>query len=192
MPKAVKIICIALLIIGLLSFAYPVLAQGRGGPQSNYCKENIGNCEYPGECHDYRDSNNDGHCDRIVYSSGTASNTPAAQTTTTTNNGASSPASTTTASGSSTTGTAGTPGNAQSNGSRYNFLVLLATVVAAYGATWLLSARNVISTLLHRKIWNVILLVSAVAMLILSLLLTLREEFHLNIQLPFDLTFWHV
>ena len=129
MPKAVKIICIALLIIGLLSFAYPVLAQGRGGPQSNYCKENIGNCEYPGECHDYRDSNNDGHCDRIVYSSGTASNTPAAQTTTTTNNGASSPASTTTASGSSTTGTAGTPGNAQSNGSRYNFLVLLATVV---------------------------------------------------------------
>jgi hypothetical protein len=196
MPKFLKIFCFTLLVVGLLSFAYPVLAQGRSGPSSEGCPKGNVYCQYPGQCHDYVDSNNDNYCDRSIPTSTTStvaasSTTPAASSS---SQGAvantTSSASATVSSDTSTTVNA--PGNGQSDGSKYNLLLVFIIVIVTYGVTYVLSFTKVIKTLLHHRIWNIVLLVAAVVMLILGLLLTLREEYHLMIQLPFDLTFWHV
>jgi hypothetical protein len=61
-----------------------------------------------------------------------------------------------------------------------------------YALTWVLSRKKVIRHQLHRKIWNIILLVSAAISALLGLFLTLNLEFDLNITLPVNMLFWHV
>ena len=78
------------------------------------------------------------------------------------------------------------------SGYAYHLLPIFLTIIITYGITYILSARKVISTLLHRRIWNFVLMVSAIAMLILALLLTMGIEYGLFIPLPFDIIFWHV
>lgn len=191
MFKLLKILSLALFVAGLLSFAYPVLAQGRIGASSSDCHKGNVYCEYPGKCHDYVDSNNDKYCDRSIPSTGTS-------TTSVNNSSNNQNAVTSTASSvpttvdNSTSATVNAPQNGQSNVSKYNVLLVFIIVVIAYGTTYVLSLTNIIKTLLHRRIWNIALLVITIIMLVLSLLITLRGEYNLTIQLPFDLTFWHV
>jgi hypothetical protein len=58
--------------------------------------------------------------------------------------------------------------------------------------TWILLAKKVIGTLLHRKIWNVILLIAALIAALLGIILTLNIDFNTNITLPVNMLFWHV
>ena len=78
------------------------------------------------------------------------------------------------------------------NTTDYNLLLIFIIIAALYICTYVLSVQKIILAAVHRKIWNLILLLSTLSMLILGLLLTLREDYHLNIQLPFDMKFWHV
>ena len=193
MPKIVKIFCFALLILGLLSFAYPILAQARGPVSATDCPKGRVYCQYPGQCSSYIDINNDNYCDLSIPAAAKSSNvaaTPAgsanssnstAATSTTISNIAKAP-----------TNTASAPAPGAGSSSKYYFLPILAIFAIAYGASYLLSIRNIISTKVHRRLWNIVLLISAAIMLVLGLLLTLRLEYRLNIQLPFDMTFWHV
>jgi hypothetical protein len=197
MPKSLKIICIGLLVLGLLSFAYPVLAQGSSGLTASSCHKGNVYCEYPGKCHDYIDSNNDNYCDRSISLSGAGSGATVISTASV-NSGygesdvtaASSTAFTPTNNSSSVVVSA--PGNSPDSDSGYNLLLIMLIVIIAYGITYFLSIKKIINSSLHRKIWNIALLVSATVMLILGMLLTLREEYNLSIQMPFDMTFWHV
>ncbi len=162
MSKTLKILCIGLLVLGILSCAYPVLAQHSSTLSSSSCHKGNVYCEYPGKCHDYIDSNNDNYCDRSIPSSGAGTGATVVSTV------------------------------SIDSDSRYNLLLIMIILIIAYGITYFLSLKKTIKSSLHRKIWNIALLVSATIMLILGLLLTLREEYNISIQLPFDMTFWHV
>ncbi|MDD5648026.1 MAG: hypothetical protein PHY03_03740 [Dehalococcoidia bacterium] len=197
MPKTLKKLCIGLLVLGILSFAYPVLAQDSSTLSSSSCHKGNVYCEYPGQCHDYIDSNNDNYCDRSIPTSGAGSGTTAISIAPV-NSGyvekdvtvASSNAST--SANNSSSGVVSAPGNSPDSDSRYNLLLIMIILIIAYGITYFLSIKKIIKSSLHMKIWNIALLVSAAIMLILGLLLTLREEYNISIQVPFDMTFWHV
>ncbi len=184
MNKWFKIICISLLVLGLLSFAYPVLAQNTRS--SSVCRNGNTHCEYPGECHDYTDSNNDGYCDRSASA--------------TVNSNTVSPATSGAGDGSSSSSTPDASGAADAENNQnkpgaepgYNLLLIFIIVGVMYTLSYVLSLKKVMTTVVHRKIWNAVLLVSAVAMLVLGLLLTLRVDYSLNILMPFDMKFWHV
>jgi len=206
MNKIFKIICISLLAIGLLSsVVYPVLAAPGRGPSSTVCREGNSHCAYPGDCHDYTDSNNDGYCDRSSSSGGSSSTVSPATSAGATGNSnnqtaniQSAESAATAVSGTGVSSTAassaatGTQNNQPGRQSEYNILLISIIVVLTYALTYVLSKRKVITLLLHRKIWNGILLVSVLGMLILSLLLILSVDYGLVVQLPFDIKFWHV
>jgi hypothetical protein len=64
--------------------------------------------------------------------------------------------------------------------------------VALYSLTWILSVKKVIKTLLHRKIWNIILLVASMISALLGIIITINLEFDTGISLPFNILFWHI
>lgn len=74
----------------------------------------------------------------------------------------------------------------------YYLIPILVVLVVLYSITWILSARKIIKNTLHRKIWNVVLLVSTLISALLGLFLILRLDFNIYISLPFDILFWHV
>jgi hypothetical protein len=74
----------------------------------------------------------------------------------------------------------------------YYFVPILLATAVLYALTWILSAKKIIKTLFHRKIWNVILLVSMLVSAVLGLFLILSIDFNINITLPFNMLFWHV
>jgi hypothetical protein len=195
MIKILKTFSVILLVLGLLSFAFPAMADGRGSSSTTDCHKSKIYCAYPGDCDEYIDSNNDGYCDNSIPSSGNSTNISRTSilpsTADTTDIADTSPTISTTTPGSESA-TVSTQGNRQASGTDYNLLLIILIIVIVYATTYFLSAKNIISALLHRKLWNITLLISSISMLILGLLLTLREEYNMNIQLPFDITFWHV
>jgi hypothetical protein len=74
----------------------------------------------------------------------------------------------------------------------YYFVPILLATGILYAVTWTLSARKVIKTLLHRKIWNMVLLVTMLVSAVLGLFLILTIDFNIEIELPFNMLFWHV
>ena len=64
--------------------------------------------------------------------------------------------------------------------------------MALYCLTWLLSAIKIIASLMHRKIWNVVLLISALISCWLGLILTMNLDLGTDISLPVNTLFWHV
>jgi hypothetical protein len=74
----------------------------------------------------------------------------------------------------------------------YYFVPILLVMGILYTVTWTLSARKVIKTLLHRKIWNMVLLVTMLVSALLGLFLILAIDFNIEIELPFNMLFWHV
>jgi len=185
-----------LLALGLLSFAYPIMAQGAGNTASVCRKGNI-YCEYPGKCHDYIDSNNDNYCDRSIPASGAIPSSDVdsggqANSDHDTSEATNISSSASALINSDLTAGAEAPVNSPTSGPRYNLLPIFFIIIIAYGTSYLLSTKKVINASQHRRIWNIALLVSAISMLILGLLLTLYEEYVLTMQMPFDLTFWHV
>jgi hypothetical protein len=74
----------------------------------------------------------------------------------------------------------------------YHFIPILLVVAALYALTRTLSKKNVIPRQIHRKIWNILLLISTFVSAVLGLLLILNLEFRMGINLPFNMQFWHV
>jgi hypothetical protein len=69
-------------------------------------------------------------------------------------------------------------------------IVLLSTIL--YTSTWILSKKEKISPILHKKIWNWLLLVVFVPTLITSLLWLFRIEWGIIIRVPFNIEYWHI
>ncbi|MBN2239788.1 MAG: hypothetical protein JW712_08435 [Dehalococcoidales bacterium] len=170
------------------------------------CRKNVGYCYFPGDCRSYIDTNGDGICDRsqpepveeIVESPQAAEepvDTGIETVSVTVNTGETRPETDASESaGPVDAETARAPVEAApvESGSIYYFLQVFLPVVILYGITWLASRRRMIPLSLHRKIWNYILLVPALASCIFGIILTAQIEFGMTVTLPFDMLFWHV
>jgi hypothetical protein len=216
MKKKIVYIALALLlIIGIAgTFWGSSIAEAATKTIWNSCPKGKVNDRYPGDCHDYIDTNKDKICDRSqpAPAAAAASTTTAAPKTTvaskTTVVPKTTPSSTPSVSsalvessisaGSAVTagvdnaGAVDTSAAAKTKGSSYYLVPLLAVFILAYCLTWILSAKKVFKTLTHRKIWNVILLVACLVSVLLGLILTFNLDFDTNITLPFNMLFWHV
>lgn len=189
--KLLIIVFSLLLTVGVVgTFWDSSIAEAASGVW-NSCPKGLVNDPYPGACRSYVDSNGDSICDFSQSAPASSSLAP-----TSTSQSTSITATTAVNTGSTTsdiTTGIGTSDTASSDNTRsYHFLLIFCTVVALYCLTWLLSAKKIFTTLTHRKIWNVILLVSCLVCCLLGLILTINLDLGTNITLPFSSLFWHV
>jgi len=205
MKRKLLVITFAMLFVfGIVgTFWGPAIVDAAG--IWNSCPRGEVNDAYPGECHDYIDTNGDNICDRSQSAPATTTTTAQTTTTTTTakttiasavttttsnvdtsNNATQGMVTTTDTTASSTDTAAGTSQRS------YHLIPIFLAVIILYGTSWILSTKKVFPKLLHRKIWNIILLVSAGVSAILGIVLILNIDHNANIQLPFGMLFWHV
>ena len=180
------------------------------------CPRGETDCEYPGICRSYVDTNDDGICDRsqpapqedidgalIVSSEYTSEMTVQVigetGDETIDDNGA-----TADASESSTDNKIAiivglndsepTGGNTPDGSSRLSYYLgpIVLIICILYGLSYLLSTKHIIKVVVHRRIWNVVLLVSTIISALLGLVLILGIDFSIDIPLPFNSLFWHV
>ncbi|MGV8171058.1 MAG: hypothetical protein ACP5OA_00005, partial [Candidatus Woesearchaeota archaeon] len=74
----------------------------------------------------------------------------------------------------------------------YKSLSIAIITIILYLASWLLSYFKKISTYLHRKIWNWLLLIVFIPVLLTSLFWVLRVDYGIIVNMPFNISFWHV
>ena len=75
----------------------------------------------------------------------------------------------------------------------YNFLPIAIATIALYAISWFLARTGKLSVLLHRKIWNGVLLASFAGMIVFSILNVLLFDTGINVLPAFiNVTFWHV
>jgi hypothetical protein len=175
-----------LLVIGISgTFWSTDIAEAATGVWGS-CPKGKVNDPYPGDCHLYIDTNNDNICDR-------SQSNPAA-TATTSNSGSSiqtipgavsTPTITTTITGSATA-------NSTTTTSSYYFLPVALVTLALYCTTWTLSIKKTLKNLTHRKIWNAVLLVTLAGSALLGLVRIFIKDYSMDINLPFNVLFWHV
>ena len=188
MNKTMILLVSILLLVGLLGIGQSVLAAD---PEPwDTCPRAMLDCEYPGICGAYIDTNNDNICDRsqsvpekeaIVEKDELTDNNSLTQF---------EPSSHT--DGDST----GTASDAESANkprrSTYNLLVIVIVTTSLYLITWILSKKKIIKQQVHRKIWNVVLLISSIISAILGFLLILNLDHNITIPVVRSVLFWHV
>ena len=203
-----------ILIIGIIGIFDSSSALAETGWDD--CPRGETDCEYPGICRSYVDTNNDGICDRgqpapqedidgdlIVSSEYTSEMTVQVigetGDETIDDNGA-----TADASESSTDNeiaiiaglndSESTGDNTTDGSSRLSYYLgpIVLIIGILYGLSYLLSAKHIIKVVVHRRIWNVVLLVSTIISALLGLVLILGIDFSIDISLPFNSLFWHV
>jgi hypothetical protein len=183
-----------LLIVGLAgTFWGSSIAEAASGVW-NSCDRGRVNCVYPGDCRSYIDTNKDSICDRSQSNPALKTTTASSSNLVSNLNAGSSLGSVSTSSGSAqvdSTAAVDSPATIDSSRSYY-FIPILAILVILYSLTWLLSNRKIINTMLHRKIWNMVLLIASAISVLLGLVLILNIDFNTNIVLPFNMLFWHV
>ena len=74
----------------------------------------------------------------------------------------------------------------------YHLLPISLLLVLLYSISHILSKKKIISIVNHRRIWNILLLITFLISGILGILLILRINFGWIIPLPFNILFWHV
>ncbi len=74
----------------------------------------------------------------------------------------------------------------------YFVLQVSSSLILLYIITFVLAKKKIISEILHKKIWNNILLFVFLGMGILGLLLAVRIQYGVKTILPFNMLFWHV
>jgi len=82
--------------------------------------------------------------------------------------------------------------NNKENKGVYHFLPISLLLILLYSISHILSKKKIISIVNHRKIWNILLLITFLISGILGILLILRINFGWIIPLPFNILFWHV
>lgn len=153
----------------------------------NDCPRGEVNCEYPGNCCRYLDTNNDGICDNSQSAPQERSETLVRDLEVTENYRINQDIVAADDSESSDIGN-----NAGNRKAGYYLIPNLLLVGILYGLSYLLSAIRIIRPVVHRKIWNLMLLVTTVISAVLGLILILKIDFKVNVSLPFDILFWHV
>jgi hypothetical protein len=69
-------------------------------------------------------------------------------------------------------------------------IILISTIL--YLFTFVLSKKNIITLITHRKIWNWLLLVFFVATTFFAMIWILNAEYALGIRLPINTSYWHI
>ena len=82
--------------------------------------------------------------------------------------------------------------NNKQNKMTYHLVPISLILILLYFITHILSKKKIISVVNHRKIWNVLLLVSFLVSGILGILLVIEINFGIRISSPFNILFWHV
>jgi hypothetical protein len=191
MKKGIAWVLAALLLsIGIAGTFWGTSIAEAASAVWNSCPRGEVDCEYPGKCNSYIDTNKDSICDR-------SQSAPAQVTTTPSQAGASG-----TTVVSKTTGTAAAAiseanaavveAKASVSKHSYYFIPILLVLGLLYALTWILSHRRIITGVIHRRIWNLVLLVSTLISALLGLFLILRIDFNIDLTLPFNMLFWHV
>lgn len=136
------------------------------------CIFNKVNDEYPGDCARYIDSDNDNICD---HSQSSPQDRIALETT--------------------------GKGDIQEKENivvkketdkDYHLGLIAIVLFLSYGTSFLLIKFRKINMILHRKIWNGFLTLSFLITGILGILLVLKISHGVDINLPFEMIFWHV
>jgi len=81
------------------------------------------------------------------------------------------------------------------NDTSKNLYPIFAIVIGThllYLLTFILSKKEIISTNVHRKIWNWLLLIAFIPVMITSLLWLLRVEYNFIVPTFFNVVYWHV
>jgi len=74
----------------------------------------------------------------------------------------------------------------------YHFFQIIIVLLILYLLTYSLSKFNYLKLITHRKIWNLLLLLTFLATSILGILLTIKINYGITINLPFKILFWHI
>lgn len=75
---------------------------------------------------------------------------------------------------------------------RYYLIPIVLLSVFLYILSFVLQKKQKVSLFTHRKIWNLLLLISFVLVAITSVFLVIRLEYGTAISFPVNLTFWHI
>lgn len=65
-------------------------------------------------------------------------------------------------------------------------------ILGLYAMTWIFSKKGVVKPVLHKKLWNWILLISVIPAIFFGLMLAIKVTYGVGFDLPFSLTYWHV
>lgn len=169
-------------LTGILSPSYAFADDGW-----NDCPQGKVNCAYPGDCSKYIDMNNDGICDNSQPATQEGTEKPAPDLEVTENYPAG--LDIVVAGDSELSHIGNKAGNRKND---YYLIPILLLVGISYGLSYLLSAKGIIRAIVHRKIWNVVLLVATMISALLGLILIFRIDFNVSVSLPFNILFWHV
>lgn len=169
-------------LTGISSSSYALADDGLSN-----CPQGEINCAYPGNCGRYLDTNNDGICDDSQSAPWESPEKLARDLEVTESYRVSQDLIAADDSESSAIGS-----NAGNIKTGYYLIPILLLVGILYGLSYLLSAIRIIRPAVHRKIWNLMLLVTTVISAVLGLILILKIDFSVNISLPFNILFWHV
>lgn len=74
----------------------------------------------------------------------------------------------------------------------YHSVLVLLVVLLSYGATYFLYKNGKISLMIHRKIWNVVLLISFLISCFFGVLLAILLDLHITISWYLDFLWIHV
>ncbi|GIU69319.1 MAG: hypothetical protein KatS3mg002_0555 [Candidatus Woesearchaeota archaeon] len=80
----------------------------------------------------------------------------------------------------------------KSSRTKYYLIPIVIISTIAYFITFFLSKKNIITLIMHRKIWNWLLLVFFVFTTFFALIWLLNAEYGLGIRLPINTSYWHV
>lgn len=193
-------LCI-LFIVGLIGIFGSSSALAEEG--WNDCPRGETNCAYPGICRSYVDTNNDGICDHSQPApkesadgdlSVSSTDTPEMIVKVNEKTGLYAiDDNSTVIAGLDDSGSM--RGGDIANGSNrlsYYLVPIILIISILYGISYLLSAKHIIKVVVHRRIWNVLLLVSTIISALLGLFLILGIDFGIDISLPLNSLFWHV
>jgi hypothetical protein len=78
------------------------------------------------------------------------------------------------------------------SGKNYGFLPITVITILFYFTTLLTSKKGKLKLINHRKIWNILLLATFLVSAILGILLVIRIEFGIPVNLGFNILAWHV
>ncbi len=141
------------------------------------CPHDEVDCAFPGECSRYIDTDGDGICDKSQ---------PAPED-------RAEGMSVVEAESDSDTQIMETPAVIESKSkATYDLLVIFLALVILYAISYILSKKKIIRIASHRKIWNILLLVSFLISGSLGILLVIRINYGITIPLPFNVLYWHV
>ena len=143
----------------------------------NDCPHGKIECRYPGACGRYIDKNNDGICDHSQTTAENRNNdAPIAAIKSNTNDK-----------------TTVTIEKINSQPEKvYNLFPISLFLIILYAVSHIFSKKKIISVGRHRKIWNILLLITFLISGVLGVLLVIEINFTLTFPVGFNILFWHV